>query len=221
MNVLDIRDDIIITQNPTQYVKLMEFSPINFELRSPSEQDAIMKDPFGAFYTSFFVIPTTKDGAILLSLLAIYNDAQISAELIDVLCSEECGYRVNETATARAYPLVHSDGTATALGHLMDAQKLNYAVRTANGDPKGSYRLLCFDWQAPYYEAVLPENVTVVRLEEMGIKMDILPSVEIPTWLTLPDDEREGMRRQRPLGALRNRSYDDDDDDYEDDDCEF
>lgn len=183
--------------------------------------DNKMKDPFGAFYTSFFVIPTTKDGAILISLLAIYNDAQISAELIDVLCSEECGYRINETATARAYPLVHSDGTDTALGHLMDAQKLNNAVRTASNNPRGSYRLLCFDWQAPYYEAVLPENVTVVRLEEMGIKMDVLPSVEIPTWLALPDDESEGMRRPRPFGGLRNRSNDDYEDDYEDDYDDF
>lgn len=185
------------------------------------KKDNKMKDPFGAFYTSFFVIPTTKDGAILISLLAIYNDAQISAELIDVLCSEECGYRINETATARAYPLVHSDGTDTALGHLMDAQKLNNAVRTASNNPRGSYRLLCFDWQAPYYEAVLPENVTVVRLEEMGIKMDILPSVEIPTWLALPDDESEGMRRPRPFGGLRNRSNDDYEDDYEDDYDDF
>lgn len=51
MNVLDIRDDIIITQNPTQYVKLMEFSPINFELRSPSEQDAIISQFSSALRT--------------------------------------------------------------------------------------------------------------------------------------------------------------------------
>lgn len=58
--------------------------------------------------------------------------------------------------------------------------------------------------------------MTVVRLEEMGIKTDILPSVEIPTWLTLPDEESEGTRRPRPFGGLRNHSYDEDD--YEDDD---
>ena len=41
MPVLDVRDDIIITKDQ-QYMKLMEFSPINFELRSPAEQDQII-----------------------------------------------------------------------------------------------------------------------------------------------------------------------------------
>ena len=41
MPILDVRDDIVILKDGT-YVKLMEFSPINFELRSPTEQDAII-----------------------------------------------------------------------------------------------------------------------------------------------------------------------------------
>lgn len=41
MPILDVRDDIVILKDGT-YVKLMEFSPINFELRSPAEQDAII-----------------------------------------------------------------------------------------------------------------------------------------------------------------------------------
>ena len=41
MPILDIRDDIVVLKDGT-YVKLMEFSPINFELRSPTEQDAII-----------------------------------------------------------------------------------------------------------------------------------------------------------------------------------
>lgn len=39
--VLDVRDGIIITKDE-RYIKLMEFSPINFELRSPAEQDQII-----------------------------------------------------------------------------------------------------------------------------------------------------------------------------------
>ena len=41
MPILDVRDDIIITKDE-RYIKLMEFSPINFELRSPAEQDQII-----------------------------------------------------------------------------------------------------------------------------------------------------------------------------------
>lgn len=44
--ILEVRDDIIITKNE-RYMKLMEFSPINFELRSPAEQDQIIST-FGA-----------------------------------------------------------------------------------------------------------------------------------------------------------------------------
>ena len=44
--LLDVRDDIIVTKDG-RYAKLMEFSPINFELRSPSEQDQIIS-LFGA-----------------------------------------------------------------------------------------------------------------------------------------------------------------------------
>ena len=39
--ILDVRDDIIVTKDE-RYIKLMEFSPINFELRSPAEQDQII-----------------------------------------------------------------------------------------------------------------------------------------------------------------------------------
>ena len=41
MPILDVRDDIVVMKDGS-YVKLMEFSPINFELRSPSEQDSII-----------------------------------------------------------------------------------------------------------------------------------------------------------------------------------
>ena len=41
MPILEVRDDIIITKDE-RYIKLLEFSPINFELRSPSEQDQII-----------------------------------------------------------------------------------------------------------------------------------------------------------------------------------
>lgn len=44
--VLDVRDDIIVTKDE-RYFKLMEFSPINFELRSPYEQNQIV-DNFGS-----------------------------------------------------------------------------------------------------------------------------------------------------------------------------
>ena len=44
--ILDVQDDIIVTKDE-RYIKLMEFSPINFELRSPAEQDQIIS-VFGA-----------------------------------------------------------------------------------------------------------------------------------------------------------------------------
>ncbi len=46
MPVLDVRDDIIISKDG-RCVKLLEFAPINFELRSPSEQEQIIA-AFGA-----------------------------------------------------------------------------------------------------------------------------------------------------------------------------
>ena len=39
--ILDVRDDIVVMKDGA-CVKLMEFSPINFELRAPHEQDAII-----------------------------------------------------------------------------------------------------------------------------------------------------------------------------------
>ena len=50
MPILDIRDDIVVLKDGT-YVKLMEFSPINFELRSPAEQDAIIAQFGGVIRT--------------------------------------------------------------------------------------------------------------------------------------------------------------------------
>lgn len=48
--VLDVRDDVVILKDGT-YVKLMEFSPINFELRSPTEQDSIISQFAGVIRT--------------------------------------------------------------------------------------------------------------------------------------------------------------------------
>ena len=48
--ILDIRDDIVVLKDGT-YVKLMEFSPINFELRSPAEQDAVIAQFGGVIRT--------------------------------------------------------------------------------------------------------------------------------------------------------------------------
>lgn len=39
--ILDVRDGLIITKE-RQFIKILEFEPINFELRSPDEQDAII-----------------------------------------------------------------------------------------------------------------------------------------------------------------------------------
>ena len=50
MPILDVRDDIVVLKDGT-YAKLMEFSPINFELRSPSEQDAIIAQFGGVIRT--------------------------------------------------------------------------------------------------------------------------------------------------------------------------
>ena len=50
MPILDVRDDIVVLKDGT-YVKLMEFSPINFELRSPTEQDAIIAQFGGVIRT--------------------------------------------------------------------------------------------------------------------------------------------------------------------------
>ena len=49
--ILDVQDDIIVTKDE-RYIKLMEFSPINFELRSPAEQDQIIS-VFGTFQKIF------------------------------------------------------------------------------------------------------------------------------------------------------------------------
>lgn len=48
--ILDVRDDIVVLKDGT-YVKLMEFSPINFELRSPQEQDSIISQFAGVIRT--------------------------------------------------------------------------------------------------------------------------------------------------------------------------
>ncbi len=50
MPILDVRDDIVVLKDGT-YVKLMEFSPINFELRSPAEQDSIIAQFGGVIRT--------------------------------------------------------------------------------------------------------------------------------------------------------------------------
>ena len=40
-SILDVKDGIIVTKD-NRFCKLMEFSPVNFELRSPDEQAAII-----------------------------------------------------------------------------------------------------------------------------------------------------------------------------------
>ena len=48
--IQDVRDDLIVTKQ-MEYYKLMEVSPINFELRAPEEQDAIISEFGGVIKT--------------------------------------------------------------------------------------------------------------------------------------------------------------------------
>ena len=48
--IQDIRDDIIVTKQ-MEYYKLMEVSPINFELKAPEEQDQIIAEFGGVIKT--------------------------------------------------------------------------------------------------------------------------------------------------------------------------
>ena len=48
--IQDVRDDIIVTKQ-MEYYKLLEISPINFELRAPEEQDAIISEFGGVIKT--------------------------------------------------------------------------------------------------------------------------------------------------------------------------
>ena len=83
--ILEVRDDIIITKNE-HYIKLMEFSPINFELRSPNEQDAIISIFSSALRTfprdvHFKIVSTPSDVSSFIN------------EIIDCMAieeSEEC-----------------------------------------------------------------------------------------------------------------------------------
>ena len=48
--IQDVRDDIIVTKM-MEYYKMMEISPINFELRAPEEQDQIIAEFGGVIKT--------------------------------------------------------------------------------------------------------------------------------------------------------------------------
>lgn len=91
--ILDIKDGVIITKDG-RYFKLLEFSPINYDLRSPGEQATII-DAFSAALRSFpdqvhfKVISSTSDVSPYLEALSKRYDAEVSAgntgcaELID------------------------------------------------------------------------------------------------------------------------------------------
>ena len=119
---------------------------------------------FGGTYNHFYILPLTNDGARHLRWLMHTNDHEINEGAVKDAIESGAFYR-NDKGRSRLFPLLDEEDNQTALGFQLDAKKIMAIEQSAILTPSDTFTVLCFKWQEPYYEAVLPENVQTVAIE--------------------------------------------------------
>lgn len=144
---------IVDTPNRFKYLYLKKGTE-----RQENDQD------FGGWFDHFYIIPSSDDGVKHLRWLMFNNDGEVDKAIINDAINSGM-YTENKSSFSRTFPLLSDDETPTALGFQLDAKRMIKIEKTANDNPSLSFVVLCYEWQEPYYKAVMPDNVEIITLE--------------------------------------------------------
>lgn len=121
-------------------------------------------DEFGGEFDHVYIVPLSVDGAKHLRWLMTTDDQAINSRIAtDAIRSG--AYKKYTGAYESLFPLMNVSNNRVALGFQFDGKHLLKVENFANKFPHEQIEFLCADWQVPYYERVLPENVHLTGMK--------------------------------------------------------
>ncbi len=121
---------------------------------------------FGGIFDHLYIIPLSDIGARHLHWLMTTDDRSMNEEIVEDAINSGA-YRKSTKAAPHIFQLENVNEERTALGFHLDGIIINEIRKTALRCPDEQVSVLCYDWQAPYYKAVLPKNVDI-EIIDMG-----------------------------------------------------
>ena len=142
----------IIVNDPKQFHDL--YLDLYGAMRSEHET-------FGGQFDHFYVISNDRNGANHLHKIMMDDDAEVVGLIMNGAV-ENGGYHENLKKSMADFELRDSvSGMETSIGILFDAKRLNRIIGRAKTFPEVPFKIICKPWQLPYYQGVVPDNVTV------------------------------------------------------------
>ncbi len=138
-----------------------KFAGLYFDIDKMRSQNG---EELGGSYDHFYILPFSKEGTEHVRWLMTTDDEEVNRQAVEDAVNSGA-YIKNSGINFQLFPLINSSGEKTAIGFQLDVKKLISIERIANMVPDQSFNILCFKWQIPYYEAVIPQNVNLTSVD--------------------------------------------------------
>ena len=148
----------LLVKNPRQFASLYHDSG-----EGEDAQHDISKNSFGGDFAHFYIIPVSNEGVIHLKQLLFNSEPELMASIIDSAVTA-LGYTRSENQPQRkkCFSLVSPEGDEVSVGFMNDAKTMLQIEAAALAEPDKNFGVLCYEWQLPYYEKIMPGNVWYV-----------------------------------------------------------
>lgn len=104
----------------------------------------------------------SEQGANHINWISQTDDEAEQAAIAEDAVSTGPFYK-NEEATSSLFPLLNAALIKCALGFHFDFIEVFKIIEYAERSKGETFELLCYDWQAKYYTAILPNNIKLIR----------------------------------------------------------
>ena len=123
------------------------------------------KAGFGGKYEHLYIVPITREGAKHLHWLMTRDDEEENLRIKERMI--QGGFYSNNEHFIKAEPFELRDQAKrrTSICFNFDAKKILSIESAAKNHPNEQFTVLCYEWQEPYYQRVLPSNVKIDLFE--------------------------------------------------------
>ena len=144
-------DALLIAKNCEQFLNLYK------DVDEARKQNEV----FGANLDHLYLIENNDSGVNILRWIMQYTESEISRSWGDYLINKGMA-RPNQQPSRKMFEFLDSEGNEAMFGLLLDAKRMAEMEQWARNHPQKRFTIFCMHWGAPYYEAIMPDNVTCI-----------------------------------------------------------
>ena len=118
------------------------------------------KNNFGGDFEHFYIVPVSNEGVIQLKQLLFNSEPELLANITESAVTS-LGYlrSSDQPQRKKCFSLTTPDGDEVAVGFMLDSKTMLQIEAAALAEPGRNFGVLCYEWQLPYYEKIMPSNV--------------------------------------------------------------